>query len=130
MSASSELIRLLEQWRQLTERETHSILLGDWQALSRHQAQKQRLTQDITAARTALAASGQPGKPSASSPENPVRSIVTELKAMEIRNRELLSAKHQNLRAELDRVSGTARDLHGLRRAYGTAASNRWHSYS
>ena len=130
MSASSELIRLLEQWRQLTERETHSILLGDWPALAERHAQKQRLARDITQARAALASSCQPGGSSADDLENPVRDLVAELKAMAIRNRDLLSAKRQNLQAELDRVSVTARDLHGLRRAYGATAPHWWHSYS
>ena len=124
MSATSQLIRLLEQWRELTEREAHSILLGDWAALARYQTQKQRLTRDISLAQTALAGS------SANGTDEPVRGLVAELKTMELRNRELLSARRQNLQAELDRVSETTRALRGVRRAYGGASTNCWHSYS
>ena len=129
MKTPAELLRLLEEWRQLTERQAHSILLGDWQTLTEQHAEKQRLARDITRARTALAAC-QPSSASPSEGEGDVGRLVAELKGMENRNLELLSAKRQNLQAELDRVGGTARNLHGLRRAYGAGAPSWWHSYS
>jgi predicted AAA+ superfamily ATPase len=117
-----DLLTLLAEWRQLTECETRAIRLGDWQDIAAHQARKERLRQAINESlrRGGPATTGLPG----------VKAAAAELIALESANHELIAAERQAREAEQGCVNRTARDLRGMRRAYGSADSSHWQSYS
>ena len=128
MTDTGQTMDLLTEWRRLTERETHAILAGDWKGVSDQQSRKQQLMQEIAqlkaSARTAdsARASGLEGRS--------LDSLVAELMTLEARNRDLLSTQHQNAQVELHRLNRTARNLQGVRRAYGRNGVHQWQSYS
>jgi hypothetical protein len=130
MDAVEQLLRLLGEWRRLTEREGGAILAEDWLALSRHQAAKAQLCQDITLALSGVPAGRRGSAVGDTPPAESISSLATELMALETRHRDLLRAKRQSTQAELDRVSQSTRHLQGVRRAYSPACRHLWQSYS
>ena len=59
-----------------------------------------------------------------------VQAAVGELITIERRNADLLAAKRHRRQAESERLALTLRDLHGVRRAYGSSRGPHWQSYS
>jgi molecular chaperone GrpE (heat shock protein) len=127
MNATADLIRLFAEWRRLTERESQAILSDDWKGAARHQNQKEQLQEEMTRAIERIRSSDE----SASGEEQRrFHSVASELAALETRNRDLLRDKRQRRQAEVERLNQTTRDLHGVRRAYGSNTAPHWQSYS
>jgi hypothetical protein len=59
-----------------------------------------------------------------------IDATVSELIALEGRNADLLAVKRHRRQAESERLALTLRDLHGVRRAYGSSRGPHWQSYS
>ena len=130
MNATADLMRLFTEWHRLTERESWAILGDDWKSVAEQQEKKQRLRLEMTRALD-LVRAAQPVRGNLSrEDQQKFDSVVSELVALETRNRDLLSAKSQSKQAELQRLNETARNLQGVRRAYGAASPHRWQSYS
>lgn len=125
MNATAALLELLLEWRRRTVCEHQAILQNDWHGILEHQEAKKAL-------RTHLEPLLEPRRGSdwAQSEGESLKTLAFELMALEARNRDLLSAKCQSRRAELQCLSESARNLQGVRRAYGTAIRSRWQSYS
>jgi len=128
MDTPADLMSVLAEWRRLTEREAQAILNDDWKNVAEQQQRKAQLREAIDRARE----SGGAARPTneRDGGEDKLKAVVTELVALETRNRDVLSAKRQGWQAELERVNGAVRNLRGVRRTYGGVHSHRWHSYS
>jgi hypothetical protein len=130
MNAAAELMDLLAEWRRITELEGQSIRRDDWNQVAQQQRRKAQLQDPITRALNQVRA-GSPDSQARPEPgESPFQSVAAELMAMESRNRELLRDKRRRKRAELDQMNLAARNLHGVRRAYGAPSASLWQSYS
>jgi hypothetical protein len=130
MDATADLARALAEWRQLTHLEGEAILSDNWRGLSEHQARKAQLEKAI---QHALAlARATPAVPTHTSRqmEPGIDATVSELIALEGRNADLLAVKRHRRQAESERLALTLRDLHGVRRAYGSSRGPHWQSYS
>ena len=130
MDATADLARALAEWRRLTHLEGEAIRSDNWPGLTEHQARKAQLEKEIQHA-LALAREA-PGAPTHTSREMEpgVDATVSELIALEERNAELLAVKRHRRQAESERLALTLRDLHGVRRAYGSNRGSHWQSYS
>jgi Flp pilus assembly CpaE family ATPase len=130
MNTTTELMRLLMEWHRLTEREGLAILSDDWKDVARQQEMKQRLRQEMTQ----VLGPARDGQETCEQPtgedQRRIDSVVSELIALETRNRDLLYAKGQGQQAELARFKETKRNLHGLRRACEPNRSPQSHSCS
>jgi hypothetical protein len=130
MDAPVDLAHALAEWRRLTHLEGEAILSDNWQGIAEHQARKAQLEGEIQHAlalvRSAPAAPTHPSRKM----EPGVDATVSELIALEGRNAELLAVKRHQRQAESERVALTLRDLHGVRRAYGSSRGPHWQSYS
>jgi hypothetical protein len=130
MTAFAELMPLLAEWRQLTECETQAILENDWKAVAEQQRLKERLVREMTRVRARLAPDPQAGEAPLQDQQRRLGGIVSELIALEMRNRDSLSAMRQARQAELARLNQTTQNLRGLRRTYGAPVRQAWQSYS
>jgi len=130
MHATADLMGILAEWRRLTEREAQAILNDDWKNVAEQQHLKLQLREEISRARELAGAAWPTSETAGGGQENKLQAIVSELVALETRNRDVLNTKCQGRRAELDRVNETVRNLRGVRRTYGASPSHRWHSYS
>lgn len=123
-----EVFRLLEAWRHLTELEGTAICREDWASVAGHQNAKAALQEALTTARQREQTQGA-AAPSGHEDQR-LRALVSEVMALEQRNREVLSAKRQHRQEELQRLNQANRQLHGVRRAYGSSSRSCWQSYS
>jgi hypothetical protein len=130
MDAATDLMGILAEWRKLTEREAQAILCNDWKNVAEQQQRKAQLREPISRARELAAAARATSERAGSGVEDKLNGVVTELVALETRNRDVLNAKRLGWQAELERVNEAVRNLRGVRRTYGGAHSHRWHSYS
>ena len=130
MTTFAELMPLLAEWRELTERETQAIREDDWKAVAEQQRLKERLAHEMTRVRERLSPGLNVGETVLEDQEHRLGGIVSELIALEMRNRDSLSAKRQARQGELTRLNQTAHNLRGLRRTYGASARQGWQSYS
>ena len=130
MDPATDLMSILAEWRRLTEREAQAILSDDWKNVAEQQRLKAQLREPITRARELAGAARTTGEKSGGGAEDKLNGVVTELVALEARNREVLDAKRLGWQAELERVNEAVRNLRGVRRTYGGVHSHRWHSYS
>ena len=130
MDTPADLMSVLAEWRRLTEREAQAILIGDWKNVAEQQERKAQLREPITRARELAGAAQATNEKAGGGGEDKLKAFVTELVALETRNRDVINAKRQGCQAELDRVNETVRNLRGVRRTYGGFHSHRWHSYS
>ena len=128
MDTAADLMSVLAEWRRLTEREAQAILNDDWKNVAEQQQRKAQLREAIDRARESAGAARPTNERDGG--EDKLKAVVTELVALETRNRDVLSAKRQGWQAELERVNGAVRNLRGVRRTYGGVHSHRWHSYS
>ena len=128
MDTAADLMSVLAEWRRLTEREAQAILNDDWKNVAEQQQRKAQLREAIDRARESAGAARPTNERDGG--EDKLKAVVTELVALETRNRDVLSAKRQGWQAELERVNGAVRNLRGVRRTYGGIQSHRWHSYS
>jgi hypothetical protein len=130
MNTTPDLLSVLAEWRNLTEREAQAILNDDWKKVAEQQQRKLQLREEISRARELAGAARTTSDTAGGGDEDKLNAIVSELVALETRNRDALQTKRQSRQAELARVNETVRNLHGVRRAYGGNHSHRWHSYS
>ena len=128
MNTAADLMSVLAEWRRLTEREAQAILNDDWKNVAEQQQRKAQLREAIDRARESAGAARPTNERDGG--EDKLKAVVTELVALETRNRDVINAKRQGCQAELDRVNETVRNLRGVRRTYGGFHSHRWHSYS
>jgi hypothetical protein len=130
MNPAAELMSLLAEWRHLSECETTAIGNDDWTRLPDLQRRKEplcfRITQTLEQVRSAL--SSQPT--ALAQAEKRFAASAADLVALETQNRDLIRAKRQAKQAQLDRLAATARNLRGVRRAYGGLNPQLWQSYS
>lgn len=130
MNLAADLMGILAEWRRLTEREAQAILTDDWENVAAQQQQKLQLHEAIARALES-AHGGRTASPLAGGGNDlKLNAVVTELVALETRNRDTLAAKRQSRQAEFEHLNETARNLHSVRRTYGGIRSHRWHSYS
>ena len=130
MPSKAELMRLLSDWRRLTEGEGRAIANGDWTGVADHQARKTKLQDDITRVLELCRREPATRECSAAEDEQHLQPLVRELMALESHNRDLLVARRQVRQAESQRLAQTVRDLHNMRRAYGASRGPFWQSYS
>jgi len=130
MDTAADLMSILAEWRRLTEREAQAILNDDWKNVAEQQRRKAQLREPITRARELARGTQATNERAGGGGEDKLKVVVTELVALETRNRDVLNAKRQGWQAELDRVNEAVRNLRGVRRTYGGIQSHRWHSYS
>jgi hypothetical protein len=130
MQKSAELMRLLGEWRRLSEAEGHAIDGGNWGGVADQQAQKLQLQQEIArvieqpdGATTKVEDTSGGGQPQ-------LGPLVRDLIALEIRNRDVLVTRRQGRQPESQRTARTVRRLQDMRRVYGASADPRWQSYS
>src|ERR1051325_3675229 len=121
MNGSATILSLLEQWRQLTEREGEAILREDLSGVTEQQKRKELLTQEMTPAGERLNLAQMNGQ-GAGQHDEVFRTLLAQVVALEARNGEALSAKRQLRKAELERLNQAAHNLHSVRRAYGTSS--------
>jgi hypothetical protein len=130
MDAPVDLAHALAEWRRLTHLEGEAILSDNWHGIAEHQARKAQLEGDIQQAlalsRTRASSSARTSREM----EAEVQAAVGELITLEGRNADLLAAKRHRRQAESERLALTLRDLHGVRRAYGSSRGPHWQSYS
>jgi hypothetical protein len=130
MNTTTDLMGILAEWRRLTEREGQAILSDDWKAVAEQQQRKLQLREDISRARELAGSAPATNETVGGGDKVKLNAIVSELVALETRNRDALNIKCQGRQAELARVNETVRNLRGVRQTYGGAHSHRWHSYS
>ncbi len=119
MSAhDQQLPGLLAQWRELTERESEAIRMGQWAEVHRHQREKQDLQLAISQSSPAARSAPQ------------LRSAVSELMTLERQNAELLGERLSQARRRRDESEQSCRNLRRMRQSYGSVAQSNWHSYS
>jgi hypothetical protein len=129
MQMSAELIRLLGEWRRLSEAESHAIVEANWSGVTDQQALKLQLQQEI--ARIVEQPDRATTKVEDTSGGGPqLGPLVRDLIALEIRNRDVLVARRQGRQPESQRTARTVRRLQDMRRVYGASADPRWQSYS
>ena len=130
MHKAAELMRLLADWRRLTEAEGRAISGGNWSGVADQQAQKLQLQQEITRVleQPALISGTEEGPCSVGQAE--LHPLVRDLMALEIRNRNLVVAKREDCQPESQRLARSVRHLQVMRRAYGVSSDPRWESYS
>ena len=120
MNSTSDLTGVLAEWHRLTKLEAQAILNDDWPEVAAQQQRKEQLQEAITCAR----------KPVGAATDDKLKALVTELIALETRNRDAITAKQQSRQAESECVNEAVRNLRSVRRTYGEVHSPRWHSYS
>ena len=120
MHTPADLMTLLAEWRTLTEREGEAILKDDWKDVAQQQQRKEQLQTVIEAAH----------KQNGAGENASLNALVAEIMTLETRNRDVLAAKQQDRRAELQRVTENTRNLRSVRRTYGAIPTQRWQSYS
>jgi len=130
MNFTADLMSVLAEWRRLTEHEAQAILNDDWKSVAEQQHCKLQLREQINRARELAGARRTTSKTVGGEAEDKLKAVVTELVALETRNRDVLNAKRQGRQAECERVNETVRNLRDVRRTYGGVQSHRWHSYS
>ncbi len=130
MNAAADLLRLLTEWRQLTEREGEAISRDDWACVTRQQELKAELRQRLTPAFAAVRSSRPRSAAGPGDEDCLFDSIISELVALETRNRDRLRARREVRQADLERLNATVANLRELRRAYGSGPSSLWQSYS
>jgi len=130
MDATADLARALAEWRRLTHLEGEAIRSDNWRGLAEHQARKAQLEEEIRRALALARATSAVPTHASRKMEPGVDATVSELIALEGRNAELLAVKRHRRQAESERLALTLRDLHGVRRAYGSSRGPHWQSYS
>lgn len=119
-------VRLLAEWRRLTEAESVAIDGGAWEHVLRHQAAKARLRADYeAAARTAGWPDRQP------LPHADARRMLGDLLVLEERNRVLLTRRLEASRAERLSAEQHRRTLRRMQRVLGPGPTNAaWQQFS
>lgn len=130
MSARHNLLNLYQTWRELTETEGEAIRLGAWTQVSQAQEDKSRLQAQIIAATERFrdelqAIHGHPGVE-----DTGLRGVLAELIQLEHRNGEWLATRRSQAEQEQQELASTARNLRQVHRAYASASSSAWESYS
>jgi hypothetical protein len=130
MHKAAELIRLLADWRRLSEGERGAILEGDWSGVADHQARKSQLQQQITLVFDQSHPVPTDRECPSDASQQELDALVREVIALEIRNRDLVAEQLQHHQPESQRLAQTVRHLQGVRRAYGPSRGPCWQSYS
>jgi hypothetical protein len=130
MRAVTEVLHLLAEWRRLTEREGEAIQNGDWADVAKCQDGKGNLCLDITRAMEEMRTGAVGLEQAVAEAECRFAAIAGELVELESANRDLICAQRERHRSEWERLNHASRNLHGVRRAYGAASPQLWHSYS
>jgi len=129
MDATADVTRALAEWRRLTDLEGEAIINDDWREVAEQQSRKAQLQTEIQRALALFRAPSTQGH-AAREMECKFSSAAGELMALERRNADLIAAKRKRRQAESARLALTLRDLHGVRRAYGSCQHPHWQSYS
>ena len=130
MSDSSQLRKLYEQWRALTEQEGRAIRAADWPRVEEFQSEKHRLQAQIQTAGDELDKAVRPAGANRAAVEREFRAFVEDLIARERENDLALAAQRQiteEHKAELHQASRQLRQVH---QAYAPGRPPLWQSYS
>jgi len=130
MNTTAELRFWLAEWHRLTDLESKAILSDNWQEVAEQQSRKAQLQTELGRMLALACTTPFPHAPTSWAMEGKFDSAVSELMALERQNGDLLAAKRNCRQAELERLAMTLRDLHGVRRAYGSSRGPHWQSYS
>jgi hypothetical protein len=129
MNARDVIAQFLDQWLQLTQRESQAIQQADWAELTKLQAAKAALQPPL---RATLAdwnnANRIEGRPDES--EMFFRAAVDNLLALETRNIELLTARRQNALERKCLIEQAGRNLRLVRQSYARKPAMAWQVYS
>ena len=124
------LLKLYERWRELGAAETAGIHAGDWRKIERAQAAKQALQPQIDEQIRAFRQEVERASGDWRKAGSALKTILDELTQLELRNRDLLQAKMQEVRFVRDDLQRASRNLRQVQRAYATESDAIWHSYS
>ena len=130
MNARSQLLELYFRWKRLSETEGTAILAANWSEVSRCQNDKAALQYGIITAHELLQKelSKCEGDPRMNDPQ--IRSIVIELILLEQRNGQWLDEQKEKAQQENRALTKTTKNLRAVHKAYASARSEVWHSYS
>jgi hypothetical protein len=124
MNARNELAGILEQWLQLTGKESAAIQSAAWPALKRIQARKTALRQSFAAAAQKCAREDASAAQALTPQAARIVSLLT-------RNGEALAAQLRKVRARQEVLNQAKRNLSRIKRSYlRPQHSTAWHSYS
>jgi hypothetical protein len=130
MNTTADLKFWLAEWRKLTDLESKAILSDNWQEVAEQQSRKAQLQEELGRVLALARATPSPQAHTSAAMAGKFDSAVNELMALEMQNGDFLAAKRKCRQAELERLAMTLRDLHGVRRAYGSSRGPHWQSYS
>jgi hypothetical protein len=130
MNAAADVLRMLAEWRTLTEREGDGISRGDWASVARTQELKAELRERLTPLFADIRTRDSQIPADGSREECMFDLLISELIGLETRNRDRLRARREDRKAERDRLNATVAGLRDLRRAYGGRATSHWQSFS
>ena len=118
MKARQRITTLLNEWLEMTHRESHAIQVGRWSELARIQKAKAALQQPLTEAIEQWKA------------ENPVeafahpfREEVSRLIALEARNSELLALRKREVREKILLLEQALYDLRRMQTSYAQTSA-------
>ena len=130
MSRCPDLLSLFDRWRQLTELEGEGIRRADWNKVAACQEAKELLQRQISEVETRLRQQTGLTESDRAALDRLVRERGERLLALELRNREWLSAQKEATRLERAELEKSSRNLHQVQKAYGVGSVPLWHSYS
>lgn len=119
VTASAELLDLLQQWRDTTLVEGQAIAHSQWDTVAACQARKNEWMRDWPF----------PPLDVATAPPL-VRALMEEIVALERRNYEQLTLGLENTRQQLEALGQSRQQLRQLRRAYSASHPPAWESWS
>ncbi|HEX4343480.1 MAG TPA: hypothetical protein VH255_08820 [Verrucomicrobiae bacterium] len=130
MNAESALVEAYQEWRRLAETEGNAIRTRDWGLLAASQRALQHLRERITTLTVAAKSEWAQFGADIVAKERTFRAMITELVQLEQQNCTLLSAIRQGVKAHLNKLSETGRNLRRIKRSYSQPRSAVWNSFS
>ncbi len=130
MDASSQLRKLYEQWRTLTDREGRAIRAADWAGVQECQSEKHRLQAHIQKASDELEKAPRVPGANRAAIDRELHALVEELIARERDNDRALAAQRQIAEEHKTQLHQASRQLRQVHQAYAPGRPPLWQSYS
>lgn len=118
------LLRLIGEWRALTQQQTETIQRADWPGTARLSHAKEKLKELMDAAIMASETDPREDHPPG------LQLAVQELVRLEQNNSQLLAERSRELRGRLEQSRAGTRRLRLVGNAYRRERQTRWRSYS
>jgi outer membrane PBP1 activator LpoA protein len=118
MKTRQRITKLLNEWLELTHRESHAIQFGRWSELTRIQKAKAALQLPLTEAIEQWKTESP-----AEAASNPFRAEVTRLLALEANNGELLAVRKREVREKILLLEQALDDLRRLHASYAQSSA-------